>query len=157
MNKKIKLLIYSFVLFIIQIYFLDLFRIISIKADLFIPFLVNLGLSYNLGYVLGFGFFWGFLKDLLEIYPWGINSLIFFLSTYLIYKLSHTLVIESTHFKVLVVVLFCILINIFEAVFLWFYGILPSPGIFIKTTFLFTFYTAILSIPIFKTMDPLCR
>jgi rod shape-determining protein MreD len=157
MNRKEKLLIYFLFLFIIQIYLLDLFKIFSVRLDLFVPALVNLGISYSLSYVLGFGFFLGLLEDLLSNYHWGINSFIFFLAGYLIYRIKIAFFIEQVSFKILIVILICLLMSMVKAMFLYFYGILPTLDTLLKINFIYIFYTTIFSIPIFKTMDSLCQ
>jgi len=157
MSKTTKLLIYFLVLFIIQFYLLDFFKIFSVRLDLFIPALVNLGINYSLSYVLGYGIFLGFLEDLLGNYPWGINSFLFFLSAYLIYRIKIAFVVESTPFKILIVIIFGLLINIFKMFFLYLYGGLPSLGTFLKITAIYMFFTVIVTIPVFKTMDSLCQ
>ena len=157
MNKIKKLFIYFLVLFIIQIYLSDLFRVFSVRLNLSIPALVNLGINYSLSYALGYGFFLGFLEDLLGNYPWGINSFLFFLSAYLIYRIKIAFVVEGTPFKILIVIIFGLLINIFKILFLYLYRALPSLDGFLKIMVIYMLFTVILSIPVFKTMDSLCQ
>ncbi|MCM8791594.1 MAG: rod shape-determining protein MreD [Candidatus Omnitrophica bacterium] len=155
MRRKTRLLIYFIVLSIIEICFLEVFEMFSLKIDLFVPALVNLGLNYSIGEVLGFGFLLGFLKDLLDFYPWGINSLLYFLFTYLVYRTAKAFVIESFYLKMSVVIFISLLINAFKGLFI-FYRVMPSLGIFLKITLISTFYTCVFSVIIFKTMDLIC-
>lgn len=154
MNRRIKVLIYLIILLIVQIYLMDWFRCFSIKADLFIPALVNLGLNYyGLLVVWSWSIFFGSLEDLWGSYPVGINCLIFFLIGYLLYKLVNTFTIENLTLKVVMVALLTLLINILKCVFLYLYGIIPSLNACLQIVFSSTLFTSLLSIIVFKTMD----
>lgn len=156
-DRKIRILIFFLILFMIQIYLLDFFRIFSVKFDLLIPALVNLALNYNLGYVLGFSLFLGFLQDILGNFLWGINSFLFFLTGYLVYRLSGKLIIESLFLKITIMAMTFIVINTLKGLF--FYLFVPGYpiSIFFKMNFLSLFYTLLLSFLVIKAMDSICQ
>jgi len=155
--RRVKLIIFFLFLWLSEILIKDCFSIFSVKTDLFIPALVNLGLNYSLREVLGFGFFLGFLQDIGESYPLGINSLIFLSLGGLIYKINNSFVIETFASKLLLVIFGVLMLNILKSIFFYLGGFTASIFFFFKNTAFSLLYTTALSIIVFKTMDFLCR
>jgi rod shape-determining protein MreD len=121
---------------------LNYLTIFNVKPDLLLIAVVILGLLYSAKWVVAFSFFSGFLKDIFGSGPVGLNTFIFLLIGYSVYRLSKEIIIETLPLRIAVIGSGVILENIIALCVLSFYSN-PSPlGIFLRVIFLATIYTA---------------
>jgi len=145
MKRGLRVILYLIILFFFQVYFLDYLKIFGIRADIFIPVLVTLGLNVSLWEILGFSLLVGFLRDIAGSYAVGINCWLYLIAGGFIYWIAHTLVIESMWNKTLVIIAVIILINFLECGFLYLLGATFNANIFFKTLFSLIFFTFLFS------------
>ncbi|MCM8799358.1 MAG: rod shape-determining protein MreD [Candidatus Omnitrophica bacterium] len=142
-----------FIFIIIQFYLLDSLKIFNIKIDIFFPFLVNIALNYNVGWLIIFAYLVGFLKDLLSIYPLGVNIIGFLLSGYLLYKLSRKFIINLVYLKILIVLAMVFFVGIIKEFLLYLCGYPFNFAIFLKSNLNLGIWTSLLSFLLFRIID----
>lgn len=137
------LLIYFFSL--LQATILNNFRFFGIKPDLLLVVIVILSVFLEWRWVLFYSLFAGILKDAFCFEPFGVNTVLFPLISYLVYKVSRKISVEDIY-ALMVVVFAAVILNnsIIRVIFVFSAKIIPS-GIFTRGIFIESLYSAVLS------------
>lgn len=136
---------------LIQVTFLDYFRIFGVKPDLLFCCAVIAVLFFEPKWALFFGFLSGLLKDSAGVSGFGMNTVLFSLWSCFIIRLSRKIVIEN-YFLPSALIFIITLVNALtvRAVFFSFAGITAPPGIFLRITLLESAYTALIFPLVFR-------
>lgn len=143
--KKIKfgLLILLFAFF--QSAILDYIKIFDAKPDLLLIAVFVSGISFNMFWASFFGIFSGILKDALVINSFGINTLIFAISGFLISRLSRKVSFENKFVCMAFIFIATIANSVIIKLFFSFIG-KPMPltlNAFLRIAFFESLYNAI--------------
>ena len=145
MKKRIFLL-FILAALLLQVTFLDSFKLFWVKPDLLLILTVVAALFLDLKWALVFAALSGMLKDIIAINPFGFNTLIFSLWGYLVSELSRKISIENDALRATLVFLVTLLnaaTNYSLGVFLGSCDI--SMPIFLRVAFLESIYTTAIS------------
>ena len=137
---------------ILEVTILDYFKILGVKPDLFLIYVVMVSLIYTfeLQWALFLSVFSGMLKDILATSAFGINTLLFPLWSLLIIKLSRNILIENNFIYAALVLIISIFNNIIIRLINLNLGNFIPLVVFLRITFLESFYTALILPLVFK-------
>jgi len=148
-----KKIIYLFLIsaaFLFQGTILDSFKVFSIKPDILLIFALAAGFYFDWGWALFFSLLCGVLKDALGANAVGINCLLFPLWSFSIVELSKKVTLDNNFICAGLIFIISVLNNILiRFLFAWL-GRDIYPGIFLRITFLESFYSALTWLIIFK-------
>lgn len=141
---------------IFQVTILNNFRIFNVKPDLLLISVVMASLIFEFKWALLLSIFIGILKDALCINTFGINTLLFPLWAFIIIKLSKKISVDNNFIRVVFVLIITISnIIITKLMFLFLNSFVIPLGIFIRTAFIESLYTALIFPLVFKIIKPL--
>jgi rod shape-determining protein MreD len=112
MKPKIFTCVVLILLAILQSTVLDYLKIFNVQPDILLIAVIIIALSRDLKSVMVCSYFAGFVKDLLGGMPLGINTLILPLLSFLVFRLSKEIVIESNYMRASVIAIAVILENL---------------------------------------------
>lgn len=142
-NLIIVVLIYIFSL--LQVTVLNNFKFFGIKPDLLFVIIVILSVFLEWRRVLFFSLFAGILKDMFFVEPFGINTILFPLMSYLVHKVSRKISVEDIY-ALMVVVFISVFLNNSIARIISVFSVKFIPfGIFTRGIFIESLYSAIIS------------
>lgn len=141
---------------IFQVTILDNFRIFNAKPDLLLISVVMAGLCFEFKWALLLSIFIGILKDTLCINTFGINTLLFPLWALIMIELSKKISVDNNFMRAVFV--FIVVISntiITKSIFLFLNNSVIPLGIFIRTLFFESLYTALIFPLVFKITKPI--
>jgi rod shape-determining protein MreD len=152
--KKLFFLLFILLSVFFEVVFLDIFRIFNVKPNLLLIIVVVASLCFELRWALFFSILAGASKDIFCANLIGVNTLMFTLLSFLIYKLSREITLDSNLVSI-VLIFFIVLVNdiIIRLVFVYLGKYIPL-GIFLRTTFLEALYTMLIAPLVFKIIKP---
>lgn len=152
--KKLFFLLFILLSVFFEVVFLDIFRIFNVKPNLLLIIVLVASLCFELRWALFFSILAGASKDIFCANLIGVNTLMFTLLSFLIYKLSREITLDSNLVSI-VLILFIVLVNdiIIRLVFVYLGKYIPL-GIFLRTTFLEALYTMLIAPLVFKIIKP---
>jgi len=154
MKKRFFLLVLV-ALALLQVTLLDCLKVFYIKPDFLFISVVLAALFFDLKWAVFFGAFAGALKDVLGLYAFGLNTILFATWTYLVAKLSRKISIENDLLRALLIFVVTFSNAIVTRSIFFFLGNLNMPlGIFLRIGILESFYAALVSPLLFLAFKP---
>ena len=148
------LIILTVILGVIQVTFLDCFKVFGVKPDLLLIVVFIAGLFLALKPALGIGLLAGIFKDAFSLTPPGASTILFPMWIFLIAKLSRKVSIDDNLTRMLLLFVVVLLNNITSAVVLIYSGAFLPLGIFLRITLLVSIYTALILSLILRFIVP---
>lgn len=141
---------------LIQVTLLNHLKIFSVKPDLLLICLVFANIAFDFKWIFIFCVLAGALKDILGLMPFGINTVIFALWGFLLFKLSRKITVDNTFiYTALIFIISIINAFVLRATLIFLGHPIVSLGIFFKITALESLYTAALTPLVFKAINKL--
>ncbi|MFH1441163.1 MAG: rod shape-determining protein MreD [Candidatus Omnitrophota bacterium] len=150
-NWIILVLIYIFAL--LEATLLNNFKFFGIKPDLLLVIIVILSVFWEWRWVLFFSLFAGILKDTFCFEPFGLNTILFPLISYLVYKVSRKISVEDIYALMVITFIAVFLNNIISRIIFAFSGKIIPFGIFMRVIFIESLYSAVISPLVVKVLD----
>ena len=141
---------------IIQVTFIEPFRIFGVKPDLLLICVCITGLMCEWRLALFFGFYAGALKDLLGTDPFGFNILLYVCWSYFIAKVARKISLEDTYALMAVSCVVFFIDGIAKRIILSSYGKYVSFGISFRIIVLSCLYSTLL-IPLVLKLFTYCK
>jgi rod shape-determining protein MreD len=126
MRNKVIILCILLLLAITQVTVLDYLSIWKVKPDLLLAAIIFLAFSFEKKWVLVFSYFGGLFKDIFSSGLPGINTIIFMVIGYTVYRLSKKFIIETMFLRLALIAIVVILENVFVQIILFFFA-KPAP------------------------------
>ncbi len=139
---------------LLQITILDYIKILNVKPDLLMVSVVFVSIFLGVRQALFFSIFAGILKDALSINAFGINTLLFPLSSFLIINLSKKVSLDNNLIRMASVFIIMLINDVITRLIFLFLGNFISWGIFLRTAFMESLYTAFILPLVFKIIKP---
>ncbi len=152
--KKWNFLLIILALGLLQVTVLDYLRFFYARPDLLLISVAIAALVFDLRSSLIFGVFAGFLKDVFSPGAFGLNTVLFPLWGYLVFRLSRLIPIEEDILRMGLVFILAILHNAVMGVLLISQGEMISFGIFLRIAVVQAILTALVSPFIFRLSKP---
>jgi len=143
MKNKLKFLSYILVLGLLQATALDIFKVFNIKPDLLLIIAVIAALRYELKWAIIFSFAAGFFKDIFSAQNFGMNSGLFVMWGYLVYKANKEVSIDYDLIRLALMALVTALNFIFTQAILVYLGNYIPLGVFLRGIILQVIYTSL--------------
>lgn len=144
-----------FILAIFEVTLLDSFKVFGVKPNLLLISIVIASLTFDFKQALGISVFAGILKDIFALNSFGINILLFPLSSFVVMKLSQKISLDNNYIRSVLIFIIVILNDIITRLIFISLGRFIPLGIFLGITFLEAFYTALILPLVFRTVRPL--
>ncbi len=135
---------------LLQTTILNYVSIFNVKPDLLLISVLIASLFFKPAWALSLSIFAGILKDILSVNAFGFYSIIFFLWSLLIIKLSRKISFDSNYVRLILVFIIAILNNIILRLIFIFLGNFISLGLFLRITFIESLYTALIFFLVLK-------
>lgn len=152
--KKWNFLPIILVLGLLQVTILDYLRFFYARPDLLLISVAVAALVFDLRSSLIFGLFAGLLKDVFSPGVFGLNTVLFPLWGYLVFRLSRLIPIEEDILRMGLVFILTVLHNAVMGVLLISQGEMISFGIFLLIVVVQAILTALVSPLVFKLSKP---
>jgi len=152
--KKWNFLPIILVLGLLQVTILDYLRFFYARPDLLLISVAVAALVFDLRSSLIFGLFAGLLKDVFSPGVFGLNTVLFPLWGYLVFRLSRLIPIEEDILRMGLVFILTVLHNAVMGVLLISQGEMISFGIFLRIVVVQAILTALVSPLVFKLSKP---
>lgn len=149
MKKWIFLLIIV-ILGALQVTILDYLRIFHVRPDLLLITLVVASLNFDLRRAIIFGLFAGIIKDVFGAGTFGLNTLLFPLWSFLLFKLSRQISVDDDLIRMGLVAVLVIVHNTVFGIILISQGELISFGIYLRIVIVETILTTLVSPLVFR-------
>lgn len=156
MNKNFFLAIIV-VLALLEATLLNYFRLMQVKPDLLLVSVVLSALSFQLKEAIFFALAAGVAKDLLNIGSFGINTLVFPVLSYLVWRLARKVFVENQLAFSALVGIVAVLNAILDRFIRLSAGNFLAVGIFLRISFLGSLYTALISSLLAKAIQAVCQ
>jgi rod shape-determining protein MreD len=140
---------------LLQATLLNYVRIFNVKPDLLVLSVIFAGITLESRQALSFSILAGILKDAFSINVFGINTVLFPLFSFLIINLSKKISLDNNLIRMACAFAVMLISGIITRVIFTFLGNFISLGIFLRTAFLESLYTALLLPWTFKAMKRL--
>lgn len=140
---------------ILELTCLDYFKIFNLKPDLLLVGMVSASLFLEPFAAVLLSLFAGIIKDLSASNPFGINTLLFVLWSFLILKLNRKISLERNSLRLALVFNVAFLHNTASGILLLYLGRSIPAGIFLRTVLIGALYTAIAAALIFRVIKRL--
>ena len=137
-----------------QVAFLDRFRIFGAAPDLFMGPAVIAAVSFNAPAAVCAGLFAGVFKDLFDVAPVAVNSILYPLTALLVCRLNRTLSLESRLSCSLIAGLAVAACNIIAWIILAYSQAAVPQGIFVRIVILDAALTALAVAALFPVFRP---
>jgi rod shape-determining protein MreD len=135
------------------LYAIDIF---GVKPDLLLIDVVCASIFLRVyKWAIPLSIFAGILKDVLSMNPFGINTLLFSLTSVLVIKLSKEISLDNNLIKMALMFLIVFINDIIARLIFIFLGSFISWGIFLRTTIMGSLYTALVLPLVLKVSKPL--
>jgi len=141
--KKWKFFALIFICFLLEITFLHAFEIHGVHPDLVLIALIISSLTLDLRWALALGIFSGFLQDILSIGPVNLNTPLYLLVSFLVFKLSRKVSLDSFLLRLALVVAIVMGAAIITRFVQYSQGQIIPPGIFLRILLLESLLAAI--------------
>jgi len=135
---------------LLQATILNYVNIFNIKPDLLLISVIISGLFFEPAWAISLGVFAGILKDIFSVNSFGVHTVLFFLWSFLIIKLSRKISFDSNYTRLALIFIIAIFNNITIRLILLFSGSFISWGIFLRITFIEPLYTAFIFLLVLK-------
>jgi rod shape-determining protein MreD len=129
---------------------LDFIRVFNAKPDLLLSSAVFVSLVLPWRWAFGLSIFAGFFKDMLAVESFGINTLLFSLWSWLVYRLSRKISIETSLLRALLVFIIVFLHQLVAGLLLVLSGARVSFGGSFSIALFNSFYGAVIFPLFFK-------
>lgn len=129
---------------LLQVTFLDYFRILGVKPDLLLISIVTASLSFELRWVIIFSLFAGLFKDAFNSNTLAINTLLFPLWGFLIFKLSRKISLEENLIRTVLIFIIALVDNTIAGLILVSSGNLVPLKIILRNLAAGSIYTALI-------------
>ena len=139
---------------LLQITILDYIKILNVKPDLVFISVVTASIFLELRSAILLSIFAGILKDILSVNTVGINTLLFPLTSFIIIKLSRKISLDNNLICMVSAFIIMLLNDIIARAVFLFLGDFISWGIFLRTAFVESLYTASVLPLVFKVIKP---
>lgn len=139
---------------LIQVALVDAVKFATVRPDLIIIGVVVASLSFELPYVLILCLSAGILKDIFSPYTFGINVFILPLLGFLIVRLSKDLSWDNSWVRAMLISAVSLSYHLIVRSVLFFWGHFIPVGIFLRIALLESLYTALISVLVFKYINP---
>jgi rod shape-determining protein MreD len=136
-------LIITLALGLLQVTFLDQFKVFGIEPDFFLTTVVIAGLFFEIRLAVVFGACIGFFKDIFSLGTFGWDILLFSLWAFLTVKISRKVAIEDNITRTLLLFVIALMQNIAVGLSSGLSGSSIPFGIFLRVVFLSALYTAL--------------
>ena len=140
---KIFIFIVAIIIFaLLQTTILNYVNIFNVKPDLLLISAIIASLFFQPLWAISLSIFSGILKDIFSVNAFGMNTILFFLWSFLIIKLSRKISLDSNYVCLVLVFIIAIVNNIITRLIFLFLGNSISLGLFLRITFIGSLYTA---------------
>jgi rod shape-determining protein MreD len=129
---------------LLQATILNYVNIFNAKPDLLLISVIIASLFFKPRWAISLSIFSGVLKDIFSVNVFGINTILFFLWSLLIIKLSREISFDSNYVRLVFIFIIAILNNIITRLIFLFLGNFISLGLFLRITFIGSLYTALI-------------
>ncbi|MDD4981043.1 MAG: rod shape-determining protein MreD [Candidatus Omnitrophica bacterium] len=126
--------------------------IFGVKPDLLFIGVFYASIFFGVAWAVSLSIFAGFLKDMLCVNTFGVNTLLFPLFCLILIKLSREISLDNNFIRMLSLFILVLINDIIARVIFLFWGNFISWGIFLRTTFLEALYTAVVLPLVFKAI-----
>lgn len=140
---------------LLQVTFLDYFRIFGIRPDLLLISAGLAGMVFELRWALIFSLFAGFFKDACAVNTFGINTSLFVLWSILIVKLTKEISIDGNLIRIVLIFIIAVIHNTIVGLILISSGNLIPLGLFLRIVFVGSIYTALVLPLVVKAIKPI--
>jgi rod shape-determining protein MreD len=142
MTRKNSLILLILFFALLQVSVLHYFRLFGVKPDLFLICVVVVSLYFEVEYALLISFLCGVLKDIFSISPFGLNTFLLPVISFLVMKISRKLALDNTPVICAAVFLLAVLYDILSRIALGYLGTVVPFWAFLRITLLESLYTA---------------
>lgn len=129
---------------LLQTTILNCVNIFNVKPDLLLISVIIASLFFEPQWAISLSIFSGILKDIFSVNVFGLNSILFFLWSFLIIKLSRKITFDNNYVRVVLIFIIALLNNIIMRLIFLFLDNFISLGIFLRITFIESLYTALI-------------
>ena len=129
---------------LLQVTILNYVNIFNVKPDLLLISVIIASLYFKPLWAISLSIFAGVLKDIFSVNAFGLNSILFFLWSFLIIKLSRKISFDSNYVRLVLIFIIAIVNNIITRLIFLFLGNFISIGLFLRITFIESLYTALI-------------
>jgi len=138
---------------LVQLVFLDYFKLFNVKPDLILIIISLCSLVLELRWALALSIFAGLFKDAFGVSVFGINTLLFPIWSFLIIKLAKKISIDNNYLRMGLIFIIATLHNTITGITVIYLGSFISLGIFLRIVFVGSLYTAVISPLVFKVIS----
>ncbi len=149
--KRLLFVLMIIVFALLQSSVLNYFRFFGAKPDLFLIAVAIASLIFKPAHAFFLSIFCGFLKDVIGVSAFGLNSVVFLLLSLLIVRISKIISFEDYYLYPALIAITVLASNIFVAVILSFTGNFIPFWVFLRSSLLESAYTALIFPWVFKT------
>lgn len=142
------------ILAFLELTLLDLARVFNIKPNLLLIGVVFAALAFELKWAILFAMLSGALKDIFSINPFGLNTVLFTLLGFFIFKLSRKIFLEDNLSRMIVAFAVVLFYDLAAALVFLFFGNFVSLGMFLRIGFLDSVYSALCFPLLYKAVKP---
>lgn len=132
------------ILALLQATILNYVNIFNVKPDLLLISVIIASLFFQPLWAISLSIFAGVLKDIFSVNAFGLNSILFFLWSFLIIKLSRKISFDSNYVRLVLIFIIAIVNNIITRLIFLFLGNFISLGLFLRIAFIESLYTALI-------------
>jgi rod shape-determining protein MreD len=150
--KKSTYLLVIFVLALLQVTVVDHFKIFSTAPDFILIGVVIASLFYDWKWALIFSLISGALKDIFAANASGVNTILSALWSFLVVQLAKNINLDINISRAGLIFIVAILNACALRMFFLYSGIYVPGGIFLRTAFLGSLYTALTALLVFKIL-----
>lgn len=135
---------------LLQTTILNYVNIFNIKPDLLLISVIIASLFFEPIWAISLSIFAGILKDVFSLNAFGMHTILFFLWSFLIIKLSRKITLDNNYIKLVLIFIIAILNNIIIRLIFLFLGNFISLGLFLRISFIEPLYTAFIFLLVLK-------
>lgn len=139
---------------VLEVTALNYFRIFNVKPQLLLVAVVAASLAFDLKWALFFSILAGILKDVFCPETAAFNTLLFAFWSFLIVRLSRKISVDNNFIRAALLFIITVLNNIFVKLSFVYIGKFIPLGVFLRTSFLESLYTVLVSVLVFKILSP---
>ena len=148
--KKLIFISIIIIFVLLQATVLNYVNIFNVKPDLLLISVIIASLFFEPVWAISLSIFAGILKDIFSVNAFGMNTVLFFLWSFLIIKLSRKIIFDSNYIRLALMFIIAILNSIIVRLIFLFLGNFISWGIFLRITFIESLYTALIFLLVLK-------
>lgn len=143
-----------FIIGILQAGFLNSIKIFNVKPDLLLIVVVSVSLDSSLRWALILSLLAGFMKDIFGTNGFGLNMLLFPLWSFITFRLSRKMSIETDFMRGVLIFIVSLLHNVLARLILVSPGNFIPLGIYLRILLAESAYTALVSPLLFRMPKP---